>query len=305
LAKPQHFPAFLHQHHSHRRVNCKVARQDAEAISSSLAPPCGRDKIAFMQEPPATSPPSVLIPAATLVVFRHGAKGAPELLMVQRSEALRFAGGAAVFPGGKVDAQDRELSARLTPEHDPEIAAARIAAIRETLEETGLAIGLRRPVSASQAAAARSRLIAGDALASVLHAFGWELAPTRLVHFAHWCAPRQRAYDTHFFLSDIGSGAVELAVDETECTRLFWTTAAGALAMADAGEIRIIYPTRRNLERLALFGSFDAAVAHAAEYPVQRIIARETERNGMTWIEIPDGMGYPVVRQAITHAERG
>jgi 8-oxo-dGTP pyrophosphatase MutT (NUDIX family) len=251
-------------------------------------------------------PPSrVLIPAATVVVFRHGGKGPPELLMVQRSRTMRFAGGAAVFPGGKVDPQDRELSARLTPDDEPELAAARIAAIRETLEETGLAVGLRQPVSAAQAAAARSMLLACGALAPVLDVLAWELDVTRLVHFAHWCAPRQRAYDTHFFLSDIGSGDVSLAVDETECTRLFWAPAARTLAMADAGEISVIYPTRRNLERLALFDSFEAAVAHAAAHPVQRICPAEIERDGRTWVEIPEGHGYPVLGQLITTAERG
>lgn len=257
------------------------------------------------QDPSQTLPSRVLIPAATVVVFRHGADGLPQLLMVQRSRTMRFAGGAAVFPGGKVDPQDGELSARLTPDDEPELAAARIAAIRETLEETGLAIGLRQPVSAAQAAAARSMLIACGALAPVLDAFAWELDPSRLIHFAHWCAPRQRAYDTHFFLSDIGSGAVNLAVDETECTRLFWATAADALTMADAGEISVIYPTRRNLERLALFGSFEDAVAHAAAHPVQRICPAEIDRDGLTWVEIPKGLGYPVLGQLITTAERG
>jgi 8-oxo-dGTP pyrophosphatase MutT (NUDIX family) len=257
------------------------------------------------QDPAQTTPTRVLIPAATVVVFRHGRGGAPELLMVQRSRTMRFAGGAAVFPGGKVDPQDVELSARLTPDDEPELAAARIAAIRETLEETGLAIGLRQPVSAPQAAAARAMLLACGALAPVLDAFAWEVAPGRLIHFAHWCAPRQRAYDTHFFLSDIGSGDVDLAVDETECTRLFWASAADALAMADAGEIGVIYPTRRNLERLALFDNFEAAVAHAAAHPVQRICPAEIERDGRTWVEIPAGRGYPVLGQSITTAERG
>jgi 8-oxo-dGTP pyrophosphatase MutT (NUDIX family) len=257
------------------------------------------------QEPLQTLPSRILIPAATVVVFRHGSAGPPQLLMVQRSQTMRFAGGAAVFPGGKVDPQDRELSARLTPGDEPELAAARIAAIRETLEETGLAIGLREPVSAAQAADARSMLIECGALAPVLDAFAWELDPARLVHFAHWCAPRQRAYDTHFFLSDIGSGDVNLAVDETECTRLFWAAAAEALAMADAGEIGVIYPTRRNLERLALFKTFEDAVAHAAAHPVQRICPEEIERDGRTWVEIPGGLGYPVLGQLITTAERG
>jgi 8-oxo-dGTP pyrophosphatase MutT (NUDIX family) len=259
----------------------------------------------MIQEPPQTLSTRVLVPAATVVVFRNGADGQPELLMVQRSRTMRFAGGAAVFPGGKVDPQDRELSNRLTPDDEHELAAARIAAIRETLEETGLAIGLRQPVSAEEAATARAMLIERGELAPVLDAFAWELDPARLIHFAHWCAPRQRAYDTHFFLFDIGSGDVNLAVDETECTRLFWATATDALAMADAGEIGVIYPTRRNLERLALLDTFEAAVAHAAAHPVQRICPEEIDRDGHTWVEIPGGLGYPVLGQLITTAERG
>ena len=50
------------------------------------------------------------IPAATLVLFREVADGAPELLMVERGRALAFAGGALVFPGGRIDAADAALA---------------------------------------------------------------------------------------------------------------------------------------------------------------------------------------------------
>ena len=43
------------------------------------------------------------IPAATLVIFRAAGGGAPELLMVERAKEMSFAGGAMVFPGGRVD----------------------------------------------------------------------------------------------------------------------------------------------------------------------------------------------------------
>ena len=52
------------------------------------------------------------IPAATVVIFRKAPDGGPpELLMVQRAQEMRFAGGAAVFPGGRIDPADRELAA--------------------------------------------------------------------------------------------------------------------------------------------------------------------------------------------------
>lgn len=247
-----------------------------------------------------------VIPAATVVIFRAAADGGPpELLMVQRAKEMRFAGGAAVFPGGRVDPADRELARRLAPDEDQEIAAARVAGVRETLEETGLAICTRERIAASEAAEARALLIEHGALAPVLERFGWRLDLARLVLFAHWCPPMDGAFDTRFFLTDLGTGAVDIAVDATENTRLFWASAARTLELADRGEISVIFPTRRNLDRLALFPSFEDACAQIARHPVQRISASREDREGEPWLVIPDGHGYPVLGQPLSTARRG
>jgi 8-oxo-dGTP pyrophosphatase MutT (NUDIX family) len=48
------------------------------------------------------------------VIFRGGREGAdPELLMVVRSRKMSFAGGMAVFPGGRVDPADYDLGRQL------------------------------------------------------------------------------------------------------------------------------------------------------------------------------------------------
>jgi 8-oxo-dGTP pyrophosphatase MutT (NUDIX family) len=245
------------------------------------------------------------IPAATVVVFRRARDtGAPELLMVQRAKEMRFAGGAAVFPGGRVDPQDRALAAKLAPSTCPDLTAARIAGIRETLEETGLAIAMGT-MSTEDAAEARALTIAEGGLAPVLDRWERSLALDALVPFAHWCPKWNGAFDTRFFLYDLGAGAVDLAVDATENTRLFWASAAGALAMADAGEIAVIFPTRRNLERLAQFASFAEAQAHAEVTPVERIAPRQEERDGEIHLVIPEGLGYPVTAQALSTVRRG
>src|SRR5688572_29215082 len=86
------------------------------------------------------------IPAATLILMRDSLKDdAPDLLMVERAASMAFAGGALVFPGGRVDPGDHAIAANealvgIGP--DPEDAAARIAAIRETIEEVGIAVGI-------------------------------------------------------------------------------------------------------------------------------------------------------------------
>ena len=261
---------------------------------------------------PASSPAAAtVIPAATVVIFRHAASGgAPELLMVQRSQAMRFAGGAVVFPGGKVDPADHELAASLAIQapdaiDDLDEIAHRIAAIRETLEETGLALGLAQPVSAEDAARARALLLETGALAAMLDHMGWRLALDSLVPFARWCPNFVRTFDTRFYLADLGSGSVDITVDATENSRLFWMSAADVLAAADAGELSLIFPTRRNLERLAQFASFAEVRAHALATPVRTISPAHIERDGEAWLTIPDGLGYPVLAQPMSTAMRG
>ena len=109
-----------------------------------------------------------IIPAATLVVFRDAADAGspPELLMVERAKAMRFAAGALVFPGGRVDAGDHALATRFVGDKDE--IAAKIAAVRETLEETGLAIGISPTLGTASLLHIRNRLHAGDDFAELL-----------------------------------------------------------------------------------------------------------------------------------------
>lgn len=246
------------------------------------------------------------IPAATVVVFRKSATGGPaELLMLERAGSMRFAGGAAVFPGGRVDQADHDLAASLNHGLDPHDAASRIAGIRETLEEAGLAVALSGHIDAQSAARAREMLLTGGALAPVLEAFGWIPDLAALQPWARWCPDWEGAFDTRFYLADLGTGAVDVAVDDTEHTHLFWTSATEALAMAERGEISVIFPTRRNLERLALFGDFSAARDHARQFPVRTICPARIEIDGTTHLTIPDDCGYPVTSEALSTVKRG
>ena len=256
----------------------------------------------------ADNPPAR--PAATVVVFRHNPRGGPaEILLIERSGSMVFAGGATVFPGGAVDPADRALAASLAGAAtlDPDDAAARVTAIRETLEETGLVVGVKGTVSADRAAAARARLLGGDDLATAIAAEGWEIAIDDLVPFARWW-PRHReirVYDTRFYLADVGTGAVDLAADATETRHLFWATAQEALDLADAGRIKVIFPTRRNLERLALWPDVAAARAHALATPIITISPWVEQRDGEPWLVIPAEAGYPVDGERLERAARG
>jgi 8-oxo-dGTP pyrophosphatase MutT (NUDIX family) len=62
--------------------------------------------------------------AASLLLLRDSPEG-PEVLLVQRNPAQRFMGGAWVFPGGALHAEDADHAA---------------AGVRELLEEAGIAL---------------------------------------------------------------------------------------------------------------------------------------------------------------------
>lgn len=252
-------------------------------------------------------------PAATLVIFRNppasvgtgaSAGSPPELLMVTRSGKLAFAGGATVFPGGRVDPADADLARQIAMPGDIDESAARIAAIRETLEETGLVVGIAGRIDAVSAAEARAMLLETGAIAPVLKQFGWSIAADALTPFARWLPKlkHKRIFDTRFFLADLGTGNVEVAADRTENTQLFWSSAQSTLDLADRGDLSIIFPTRRNLERLAQFDSFDAVRRHALSIPVGIVTPELDESGPEPVLRIPEGLGYPVTFQTLREA---
>lgn len=250
----------------------------------------------------------IATPAATMVVFRNNPSGgAPLLLMVERVKAMAFAGGAAVFPGGKVDAADFDYAAMLGGPLGLDEAAARLAAIRETIEEAGLALGLKGVCDPGDCADARAELHGGDSLQVVCARHGWTPDLVQLVPWSRWRPPRHeaRTFDTRFYLVNAGNNAPLATVDQTENHALFWASAAQVIERGDRGEVKIIFPTRRNLERLAMFGDFDAAAAHAAAYPVSTVFTYIEEREDGRWLCIPDGHGYPVTEESFSKVMRG
>lgn len=244
------------------------------------------------------------IPAATAVVFRERAGSAPQLLMVERAAKMVFAAGAMVFPGGRIDPGDHALAAAMGGNDE---LAARIAAIRETIEEAGLPIGLDAGLGVDRIAAMREALHAGAAFGDALADQGATLDAAQLVPFARWrpAHAHMRIFDTRFYLARLPADAPPPTVDATENVRLVWATAQDVLDACDRGEMAIIFPTRRNLERLAQFGSFADAVADAVRHPVTTVTPWAEERDGRPHLCIPEGIGYPVTSEPIDSAMRG
>ncbi|HWV13215.1 MAG TPA: NUDIX hydrolase [Sphingobium sp.] len=246
--------------------------------------------------------------AATAVIVRDMPDGPPHILMMERAGTMAFAAGALVFPGGAVDDADRELARAMGGSAEVEETAARLAAIRETLEESGLGIGFAGVTDPVRLAEMRRSLAAGLSLSSIIDAHGTELALDQLVPFSRWhpadAEMAARIYDTRFYLVRAPAGQIATA-DATENVRLFWMSARDTIALCDAGEGRIIFPTRRNLERLALFDSFADMAAHAASFPVEKVSPWLEERDGVRHLCIPDHLGYPVTSEPMEHVQRG
>jgi 8-oxo-dGTP pyrophosphatase MutT (NUDIX family) len=244
------------------------------------------------------------IPAATLILMRPAGSRAPEVLMMERTATMAFAAGALVFPGGRIDAEDRETAAKLAPGLTD--GADRIAAIRETIEETGIAAALSSAPDRQIMAGLREGIVAGQPFASLLAEAGLSFNLRALTPFARWCPAfrETRRFDTLFYLAEAPADAADAIVHEAEAVRAFWASAAEVLAEIEAGRARAIFPTRRNLERLARFASFEEARDDALRHPVQRITPWIEERHGQRWLCIPEGLGYPVTAELLETALR-
>lgn len=243
----------------------------------------------------------VAIPAATLILVRERPGTAPELLMVERSGKMAFAAGALVFPGGRIDEADRQLGESLG------IDPATVAAIRETVEETAVPVGLSPLPNRDAARTIQDELIADRPFAELLRERDLSLDAKALTSFARWVPKFHavRRFDTLFYVARCADCDWEPRVVESECAGAFWFTAAEVLERDRRGEAQLIFPTRRNLERLAQHSTFEEIRADALAHPMNPVTPWVEEVGGERFITIPDHLGYPVTRERLDGLWRG
>lgn len=168
------------------------------------------------------------IPSASAIILRRDSF---EVLMLRRHENSSFVPNAWVFPGGAVDASDGPLGG------PDELSTLRSAAVRETLEETGLAL---------------------DADALVLT--------------SRWITPEglPKRFDTWFFLALAPEPAL-VTPQEDEVTDALWIAPAEALRRHKSKEMQMVFPTVRNLEAIASFRSASELIEARRGIPVEPI----------------------------------
>ena len=99
--------------------------------------------------------------------------------------------------------------------------------------------------------------------------------PQGLVPFARWITPPEVSirFDTWFFLARAPEGQ-EAEPDGQEIVDARWFEPARALQGAEAGDLLLVFPTIKNLERLARFDSADALLEWAAGREVKPVQPR-------------------------------
>lgn len=176
--------------------------------------------------------------AATLVLWRDAPDG-PEVLTGVRGSKARFMPGSRVFPGGALDEADRQMStphqlaetclARLRMETErPELAAAlALTAIRETFEETGLALGRPRESMSPQTPPPGGSW-------EQFRSLGLEPAADALLFVFRAITPRRYPlrFDARFFLaraSAVAGDPDDLSGASGELSALRWTPVVSAM----------------------------------------------------------------------------
>jgi 8-oxo-dGTP pyrophosphatase MutT (NUDIX family) len=247
-------------------------------------------------------------PASTTLLLRDSAaKSEIEVFMMVRHHQIEFNSGALVFPGGSVEQGDREIVARseLFTGGDGLDAGAlgfRVAAIRETFEESGILLacpkGSNNLIDARRAgeieAACRIPLCEGKmTFLDLLAQNGLWLALDALVPYAHWITPEgmPKQFDTFFFLAVAPPDQLG-AHDGKESTDSIWVSPREALEGGESGRFKLPFPTTRNLIKLGKQGIVAAALEDARGRPIVTVMPVMTRSNGGRQLRIPREAGY-------------
>jgi 8-oxo-dGTP pyrophosphatase MutT (NUDIX family) len=248
-------------------------------------------------------------PASTILLLRDSTvtRGEIEVFMMVRHYEIDFSSGALVFPGGSVDKGDQEIIANPALYSggeglDASALSFRIAAVRETFEESGILLarisGSNTLVDARRAgeieAAHRSALCEGKTTFSkILADNGLLLALDELVPYAHWITPEgmPKRFDTWFFLAAAPPEQAG-AHDGRESTDSIWLSPREALAGGESGRFKLPFPTTRNLIKLGRQPSVRAALDDIRGKPVVTVLPVMTKLNGGRQLRIPREAGY-------------
>lgn len=235
--------------------------------------------------------------AATIVLARELREPGFEVLLLRRPPTARFAAGAYVFPGGKIDESDadEEFEPRMPQTGRDAEPEALLAALRELFEETGLLLA-DRFLEIGALERERSRLLAGEAtFGDVAREHDLSFRSTHVCYFARWITPARfsRRYDTRFFLAELPPDRRHFTPQLTdEIVDHMWVTPAQAVRLFRNGRLPMLFPTRVTLQALSEFGSIEQVFTRYATQRVEPVTPRLLIRGHSIRPVLPGEPGY-------------
>jgi glyoxylase-like metal-dependent hydrolase (beta-lactamase superfamily II)/8-oxo-dGTP pyrophosphatase MutT (NUDIX family) len=217
--------------------------------------------------------------AACIVVRGHSS---PEVLLVRRNPALKFMGGHHVFPGGRL--QDDDKIARVFNANDVGHARSLLAAVREVFEETGLLCVRGALPPREEIGQARRRHLAGEvSFHALLEHYSLAVDAMDFELAGQWLTPPfvPIRFATQYFLHRLREGQ-QAELIEGEIVALDWLSPAEARARWHKGQLHISTPVAYTLRQMAAVGLPDAIP----------LLQRGTERapGEHNWFEIRRGI---------------
>ena len=276
--------------------------------------------------------PAVPRDAATVILVRPetGPETGPEIYtagvevyLLLRTQALEFAPGACVFPGGSVDARDADPGIAETGWAGPAPAdfghllgvpadrasALVCAAVRETFEESGVLLAGPSPAElvpdSADLAQDRQALLDGSlSLGELLSRRGLLLRADLLTPWARWITPEvsPRRFDTWFFAAALPAGQLAglapadqpagLAAGPGESDSGTWWQPAAALEAARAGQITLLPPTAVTLAELTAYQ--DVAGILGERRMITPLLPKVVVEDERAWLAMPEAIEYPL-----------
>ncbi len=228
------------------------------------------------------------LPAASVLLLRDGAEGL-EVLMMERAKTMKFAPGAFVFPGGKVDPDDGDQEwwhGNTNAAKDCNDFSYRVAVLRELYEETSVLL-TETPIESFDDSASFHEYFRNSS-----HVLDVE----SLVPFAHWVTPETmpRRFDTRFYVT--AHNGQEAIHDGDEAVSLRWICPQKLLSEWGEDQVPLMFPTRLNLIKLARAENVGEALTQAQGTEVVKtmpIVSRDEQGVAVT---IGENSGYGVTR---------
>jgi 8-oxo-dGTP pyrophosphatase MutT (NUDIX family) len=247
--------------------------------------------------------------AASVVLLRAGASDGPGSLgvyLLRRHMDMAFAGGMAVFPGGRVDPRDFEHAvdwvgpapgvwAGLLGTDEPLARALVCAAVRETFEESGvLFAGPTEDTVVADVTGAdweddRRRLEAHDlSFTDFLQARGLKLRTDLLRVWGSWVTPvfEPRRYRTWFFVAELPPGQRTRDVS-SESQDVAWLSVREAITAADELQMLMLPPQYCTCLELFDCATPADALAAAAGRTQETVQPRAVIDGDDAFLEIP------------------